>query len=138
MSVRACIAALFLIATSIAPTEAQQRSAQNPQAVPAAGATAAVALPHDYVIGPDDLLSIVFWREAEMSGQVRVRPDGKISMPLVNEVVAVGLTPEQLRTRLEEHAKRFITDPTATVVVLQINSRQVFVVGNVTRPGVYP
>jgi polysaccharide export outer membrane protein len=97
-----------------------------------------VAVPSEYVIGPDDVLSIVFWREAEMSAQVRVRPDGRISLPLLNDLVAVGLTPERLRERLEQEAKRYVTNPNATVVVLEINSRRIFVVGQVAQPGVYP
>lgn len=96
------------------------------------------ATPADYVIGADDVLSVVFWREAEMSGQVRVRPDGRISVPLLNDVPAAGLTPDQLRTHLEKTASQYITDPHATVVVVEINSRRVFVVGQVSTPGVYP
>jgi polysaccharide export outer membrane protein len=66
-----------------------------------------VDTPPDYVIGPDDLLSIVFWREKEMSAEVAVRPDGMISLPLVNDVKAAGLTPEQLRAKVSEAASRF-------------------------------
>ena len=73
-------------------------------------------LPAGYVIGPSDVLSIVFWRDKDMSADVTVRPDGKISLPLLNEVTAGGYTPEQLRVRLVEAAKGTCEDPNATVV----------------------
>ncbi|MBI2221559.1 MAG: polysaccharide biosynthesis/export family protein [Acidobacteria bacterium] len=95
-------------------------------------------LPPDYVIGPDDLLAIVFWKESDMSAEVVVRPDGKIALPLLNDVVAAGLTPVELRDRLAQAAKRYLTDPTPTVVVKQINSRKVFITGQVEKPGAYP
>jgi len=92
----------------------------------------------DYVIGPDDVLTIIVWREKDMSGDVVVRPDGKISLPLVNEVQAAGLTPEQLRTQITEAAGKLFEEPSVTVVVKAINSRKVFVTGQVTKPGPYP
>ena len=97
----------------------------------------AIPTPPDYVIGPDDALVVVFWREKEMSSDVVVRPDGKISLPLLNDVQAAGLTPDQLRLQLTEAAAKFIEEPTVTVVVKQINSRKVFLTGNVARPGAY-
>ena len=97
-----------------------------------------VTPPPDYVIGPDDVLTIVFWRDKDMSSDVSVRPDGKISLPLVNEVQAAGLTPEQLRVQVTEAAAKLIEDPTVTIVVKAINSRRVFVTGNVGKPSVYP
>ena len=97
-----------------------------------------VEVPDQYIIGPGDVLGIVFWREKEMSGDVAVLPDGRITLPLINEVNAAGLTPEQLRTQLIEAARQFVTDPTATVVVRQVNSRRVFVTGMVAKPGQYP
>jgi polysaccharide biosynthesis/export protein len=92
---------------------------------------------NDYVIGPDDLLSVVFWRDQQLSGDVLVRPDGKISLPLLDDVQAAGLTPRQLRDRLLDEARRFISEPVATVVVRQVNSRKVYITGLVARPGQY-
>ena len=97
-----------------------------------------VAAPPDYVIGPDDVLTVVFWRDKDMTSDVTVRPDGKITLPLLNDVNAAGLTPEQLRTQLLESASKLFEDPTVVVVVKAINSRKVFVTGNVAKPGVYP
>lgn len=104
---------------------------------PAAPVAAAVDPSTQYVIGPEDVLSIVFWRDKEMSTQVRVRPDGKISLPLLDEIQAAGLTPAALRTHLIEESKRFFGNPAVTVVVQEINSRKVFVTGQVVKPGSY-
>jgi polysaccharide export outer membrane protein len=97
-----------------------------------------VTPPPDYVIGADDQLVIIFWREKEMSAEVTVRPDGKISLPLLNDIQASGLAPEQLRLSIAEAASKYIEDPTVTVVVKAINSRRVFVTGQVGKPGPYP
>jgi polysaccharide export outer membrane protein len=117
----------------------QQAPAANASAPPAATtARAPAAVPSDYLIGADDLLSIVFWRDRDLSGEVVVRPDGKISLPLINDIQAAGLTPEQLRASLEQAAGKFIEDPNAAVIVKEIRSRRVFITGQVTRPGPYP
>jgi len=83
-------------------------------------------------------LSIVFWRDKDMSAEVVVRPDGKITLPLLNEIQAAGLTPEQLRAKLVEAASVYVEDPTATVAVKEIHSRTVFITGNVPKPASYP
>ena len=102
--------------------------------------SAVVAAPDagEYVIGPDDVLSIVFWRDKDLTSDAVVRPDGKISLPLLNDVEAAGLTPSRLRAKLIEAASRYVEDPNVTVVVRQINSRKVFVTGEIARPGSYP
>ena len=89
----------------------------------------------DYVIGADDELHISVWKEPDLSEQLPVRPDGKISMPLLNDVQAAGLTPLQLKNSLTEKLKKFIADPHVTVVVLAMNSRRVFVTGEVLHSG---
>jgi polysaccharide export outer membrane protein len=94
--------------------------------------------PTSYVIGTDDVLSVIFWRDKDMSADVVVRPDGNISLPLLNEILAAGLTPEQLRAKLTEAAAKFVEDPTATVVVKEIHSRNVYITGNVAKPATYP
>jgi polysaccharide export outer membrane protein len=82
-------------------------------------------------------LSVVFWRDKDMSADVVVRPDGRVTLPLVSDVMAAGLTPEQLRDRIREEAAKYVEDPNVTVVVKQINSRKVFISGMVGRPGAY-
>lgn len=130
------------LSVGLSPVAAQATAARSPSAAAAATAPAAglggVATPADYVIGPEDQLSVVFWRDKDLSADVVVRPDGKISLPLLNDVQAGGLTPEQLRLNVTEEAKRFVEDPTASVVIKQINSRKVFVTGEVDKPGTYP
>jgi polysaccharide export outer membrane protein len=113
-------------------------AAQTPAAHSSTPATAAPVVPGDYVIGADDALSIVFWRDKDMSVEVVVRPDGKISLPLLNEVQAAGYTPEQLRGQLVEAASKYLEEPNATVVVKEIRSRKVFITGNVAKPASYP
>ena len=96
-----------------------------------------VTPPTGYTIGADDVLIVIFWQDKEMSGEVTVRPDGKITLPLINDVQAAGLAPTQLRDSIEEAAAKFLREPNATVVVKQINSRKVYITGQVTRPGGY-
>jgi polysaccharide export outer membrane protein len=97
-----------------------------------------IPMPSDYVIGPDDVLGIVFWRDTDMTGDVTVRPDGMITLPLLQDVKAAGLTPDQLRLQIQQAASKFIADPNVTVTVRQIHSRNVFITGEVARPGPYP
>jgi polysaccharide biosynthesis/export protein len=88
-----------------------------------------------YKIGPQDALRIDVWKEPEISRTVPVRPDGKISLPLLNDVQAAGLTATELSGVLTEGLKKFINNPQVTVGVTEINSRRVYVTGEVTRPG---
>jgi polysaccharide export outer membrane protein len=97
-----------------------------------------VSLPAHYVIGPDDVLSVLFWKDKDMSSEVVVRPDGRISLPLLNDIHAGGLTPEQLRDIVTEQARRFVEEPSVTIVIKQINSRKLFITGEVEKPGPYP
>jgi polysaccharide export outer membrane protein len=120
-----------------APTVRSTAAANQTPAQPAT-VSASTQVPADYVIGPDDVLTIFFWREKDLSGDVSVRPDGRISLPLINDVEAAGLTPEQLRVRLTAAADKYIEEPTVTVVVKQINSRKVFITGQIAKPGAYP
>ena len=91
----------------------------------------------NYVIGPEDVLYIQVWREEALTSTVPVRSDGLISLPLINEVQASGLTPLQLRESLTEKFKNFVENPTVTVMVMEANSFKVFVTGQVRTPGVY-
>jgi polysaccharide export outer membrane protein len=90
-----------------------------------------------YIIGPEDVLSINVWREEALSRQVPVRSDGKISLPLVDEVHAAGLTPLQLKEKLILRLKEFIDNPNVSVIVTAANSQKVYVSGEVRTPGVY-
>jgi len=97
------------------------------------------ARPEDtYIIGDDDVLSINVWKEPEISKQIPVRSDGKISLPLVGEVVAAGRTPPQLEQEITSKLQGYITDPQVTVIVEQMNSQKFNIFGQVGRPGSYP
>jgi polysaccharide biosynthesis/export protein len=147
----AALVALFATASLVAQSQPGSRppapagQAQRP-AAPAPGAPGAptqqapvgVETPAGYVIGPDDVLTIVFWRDKDLSGDVIVRPDGMISLPLINEVKAAGLAPDQLRIELEKQAAKFIEDTNCVVVVKAINSRKVYITGMVNKIGAYP
>jgi polysaccharide biosynthesis/export protein len=91
-----------------------------------------------YMIGPEDVLDINVWKEPEMTRTVPVRPDGKISLPLINDVQAAGLTPLQLASTVTDRLRKFLTDPQVTVIVATINSQRVYVVGEVLRAGAFP
>jgi polysaccharide export outer membrane protein len=92
----------------------------------------------DFVIGPEDVLGIVFWREPDFTGDVAVRSDGRITLPLLGDITAAGVTPTALKEQIRTAATQYLTDPNVTVVVRQINSRKVFITGEVAQPGAYP
>jgi polysaccharide export outer membrane protein len=118
------------------PTPASAAPQAKPVTPPAAQG---VSLPADYVIGPDDILAVLYWREKDMSvDQVVVRPDGMITLPLLNDVKAAGLTPEQFRQEVTKQAGQYVPDPNVTIVVKAINSRKVYVTGQVTKAGSFP
>jgi polysaccharide export outer membrane protein len=91
-----------------------------------------------YVIGPGDTLEIVVWKEPTLSGPVKVRPDGFITLALVNEVQAAGATTAQLRKILEEKYREFVASPFVTIRVTSITSSEIFVIGQVAKPSAYP
>lgn len=129
---------LLVVSLAGSPYAAQQAPARSASAATTVTAGQTVDAGADYVIGPDDLLSIVIWRDQQLSGDVLVRPDGKISLPLIDEIQAAGLTPRQLRDRIVTEARRFVSEPIATVTVRQVNSRKVYITGLVAKPGQYP
>jgi len=99
-------------------------------------ATAASA---EYVIGAQDVLQIDVWKETELSlNGVEVRLDGKISVPLINDVQAAGLTPTQLKDEITEKLKDYVTEPQVTVIVARVGSKNVYILGEVTREGAVP
>ncbi|HET8670869.1 MAG TPA: polysaccharide biosynthesis/export family protein, partial [Candidatus Saccharimonadales bacterium] len=91
-----------------------------------------------YLIGAGDSLNVNVWKEPTLSGTVKVRPDGYVTLPLINEVQVVGLSTAQLRKTLEDKYKEFTTDPFVTIRVEGIASSEVFLVGQVGKPGAFP
>ena len=135
--------AVFLMLAAL-PAKAQEPSGSHQttqSAVPAMPddtvRKSATADPN-YVIGAQDVLDINVWKEPDVSRIVPVRPDGKISLPLLNDVQAAGLTPAQLATQVTESLKKYVTNPQVTVIVTTINSQRVYILGEVTRPGAFP
>ena len=143
---RSLLSVSAAVVTTLATLSAQATPAAPqkigvPAAAPRAaglGPIAAITLPPEFVIGPNDTLSVLFWRDKDMSVDVVVRPDGNITLPLLNDIQAAGLTPDQLRERILVEARRYIEDPSPTVVVKEINSRKMFITGMVEKPGPYP
>src|ERR1039458_7536377 len=124
---------MVLLAASILAQTADVTKSEESKTDKAADAAAAT--PSDYVIGADDTLHISVWKEPDLSETLPVRPDGKISMPLLNDVMAAGLTPLELKDSITEKLKKYIADPRVTVVVTAMNSRRIFVTGEVTHTG---
>jgi polysaccharide biosynthesis/export protein len=90
-----------------------------------------------YVIGAQDVLDISVWKEPDVTRTVPVRPDGKISLPLVKDIQAAGLTPMQLESLITQKLQKFVTDPQVSVIVKEINSRRIFILGEVNRSGAF-
>ena len=144
---KAAVAALMLIgsialaqaAPQPAASSASDKIASDKTASDKAttAASASQAGP-EYVIGPEDALHIAVWREADLTASLPVRPDGKISLPLLDDVQAAGLTPKQLANSITEKLKKFLADPRVTVVVTQINSKRIYLVGEVLHVGATP
>jgi len=129
---------VLALAVLVAPVSAQKATNQPSQAAPTATAQKAAAQDPNYVIGSQDVLNISVWKEAELTRTVPVRPDGKISLPLLNDVQAEGLTPTQLAAEITTSLKKFVADPQVTVIVAEINSQRVYIMGEVNRAGAYP
>jgi polysaccharide export outer membrane protein len=115
-------------------------ASRNDAALPSDSKAAPIAATSDpaYVIGPEDVLDISVWKEPDVSRVVPVRPDGRISLPLINDVQAAGLSPQQLAGSVSDKLKKYLTGPQVTVIVTAINSQRVFVVGEVLRAGAFP
>ena len=94
--------------------------------------------PNKYVIGPEDVLIIKTWREPDFTLPAVVRPDGKITMPLIGELEAATLTPQQLTNSIKEHLSKYLTNPDVNVFVQEVRSKKYYIDGEVNRPGPYP
>ena len=92
----------------------------------------------DYIIGPEDVLDITVWKNVDLSKTVQVRPDGRISLPLIGDVVAVSRTSAQLTEEISTRLKSYMENPTVSIVVKEVNSYAIFVLGEVVKPGRLP
>jgi len=110
-----------------------------PQAqVSHSGEKSSLIVTPDYIIGPEDVLEITVWKNADLSKQVQVRPDGRISLPLVGDVSAVGRTASQLTGDIATRLGSYMENPTVSIVVKEVNSYAIYVLGEVNKPGKYP
>lgn len=136
--------ATFVSLVAFSPLRAQdpqpkpQKQDAKDKPKPAGSTESGTQPPSGYRIGAEDELAIAVWHEPELSQQVVVRPDGMITLPLVNDVKVAGLTMEEVQTLLIEKLKSVVNDPQVTVTVKAVKSRRVFLVGNVTKQGAYP
>jgi len=151
MSRKIILFAVLALASTAVTTAAQEdkkndtketavASLRKDAASPADNKTASIPATTDpaYMIGPEDVLDVSVWKEPDVSRVVPVRPDGRISLPLINDVQAAGLSPQQLAGSVSEKLKKYLNGPQVTVIVTAINSQRVFVVGEVLRAGAFP
>lgn len=119
---------------SVANSEPAPLSADKPEALMLPASKISV----DYVIGPGDVLEISVWRNEDLSRIVVVLPDGSIAFPLLGRIIAGGKTVEQLRVEMEKQISRYVPEPELTIIIQQVNSMVVYVIGKVNRPGHFP
>ena len=140
------IAIAMLLGSASAPVAAQnaaqrkEKSAADPSPSHASSNQGSASQPMSvagpsYVIGADDVLLVSVWKEPDLTITLPVRPDGNISMPLLNDVPAAGFSPTQLAVSITEKLKKYVADPRVTVIVTQINSQKVYVTGEVLHTG---
>ena len=130
----------FAFAWNAAAQSKDSNSNQKPEAEtkPPAAAAAPAVTDQEYRIGPQDVLQIDVWKEPEITRTIPVRPDGKISLPLLHDVQAAGLTAMQLAVNIRDGLTKYLNSPQVTVTVTQINSRRVFVTGEINKSGALP
>ncbi len=128
----ALLTGLMLVSTAGAQQAAVKSAPRPALNAPAMG----VAVASDYIIGPEDMLQVSIWKNEAMSRTLPVRPDGKISLPLLHDITAAGLTPLQLRDKIAAALAEFMPNPEVSGSVMQVNSYRVSVLGEVQKPGV--
>lgn len=143
------LAAVLLAIPAIAGAQQPQSRPSAPTAAAPSGSSAADAshktsttsdstdIAH-YIIGPEDTLQVTVWKEPTLSGTVPVRPDGRISLVLLGDLQAAGMTPMQLSDDITQRLKKYIQDPSVSVVVLAVNSQRIFIIGEVGHVGAIP
>ena len=137
---------LFLVGASQVPVQGlaqadSSRTGQGASATPPISEKVEKALlivTPEYFIGPEDVLNITVWRNTDLSREVTVRPDGRISLPLIGDIVAVGKTPAQLSEDISTKLKEYKENPQVSIVIKEVNSYAIYVLGEVAKPGKYP
>ena len=119
-------------------TPAGQSSGTGPDTLAKATEKSSLIVTPDYIIGPEDVLEITVWKNQDLSKVVAVRPDGRISLPLIGEVTAVGKTPVQVTEDISLKLKEYKENPQVSIVLKEVNSYDIIVLGEVAKPGKYP
>lgn len=132
------IIGLGLAPAQIALGESQSGMGGQSRALDSIVEKSSLIVTPDYIIGPEDVLDIIVWRNTDLSKAVAVRPDGRISLPLLGDVVAAGRTVAQLAEAIAEKLKEFKENPQVSIVVREVNSYAIYVLGEVSKPGKYP
>jgi polysaccharide export outer membrane protein len=132
----ACAAIASVLVLAVPAFCAEEAKPPEPAMVAPGGPTSQGGL--EYRLGPEDVLRVAVWENRELTLDVVVRPDGKISFPLIQDVQAEGLTAAELSSAIHQRLQSFIKDPQVSVIVTQVNAPKIYVIGNVTRPGPYP
>ena len=123
----------------LAQADSSRTSQGSPQAQPNEKLEKALLIvTPEYFIGPEDVLTITVWRNADLSREVTVRPDGRISLPLIGDITAVGKTPAQLSEDISTKLKEYKENPQVSIVIKEVNSYAIYVLGEVAKPGKYP
>lgn len=125
-------------APQLAPGAPKTKEEAADAVKPAVDTPAAPVDPKSYIIGPEDIIEVRVWREPEVSAIVQVRPDGKIALPLINDIEAAGLTPEKLKAKLVEALSQYYNKPEVFVVIRAVQSKKYHIVGEVNRTGTFP
>jgi polysaccharide export outer membrane protein len=126
------------LAPATSPTREEAAARVKTPVGVAAMPTAAPVDPKSFELGPEDIIAIRVWREPELSFAAQIRPDGKITMQLVGDIQAAGLTPDQLKASIVEKLSEFINKPEVSVSVQSVQSRRYYITGEVMRAGAFP
>ncbi len=132
------LCSFLMLLVTMGPLCYAQRTQAAADSTSGGSAQTAAVLPTSYKIGVGDVLHIVVWAEPQLTETAVVRPDGKVSLPLVSELEVAGQTPEAVQQTLTERLVKFVRKPRVTVTVQEIHSRMVYITGEVQRPGAYP
>lgn len=138
---KSVITAAIIVGLSLSAVPAAARQGKKEARAASGESSQPLAIPvgPTYIIQPDDVLDVSVWKEPDISFRgLPVRPDGKISLPLINDVQAAGLTAEELADNITRELKKYVEDPQVTVVVTQVNSQRYYVLGEVAHAGVFP
>jgi len=135
----------LVVATASLPTAtfAEENIARNTvsgasKALSSTGEKALLIVTPEYIIGPEDILEITVWKNADLSKTVQVRPDGRISLPLLGDIMAAAKTPAQLTEEISSGLRAYMENPTISIMVKEVQSYQLYVLGEVNKPGKYP